>query len=254
MQRFVGFVVVLGLFASPTATGRATAAAMIGEPESGTPFPVVLTPPGGTTPHRLVGTGVRQRTIFRVKVYAFGLYVDPAVTTTALAEFAGTPAAALQRDAGFHRRLLDLDFGMTLRLVMARTVEGGDVADAFDDALRPRMARASERFSTRRCPTQAFMKGADGAGKEVPLARLRSYLDVDEVARGTEIVFSCDPGGRLTASVGSAPQPPIASRDLCRALFDIYLGQDPIERDGKRNIIAGFARLLALDNGAANRQ
>ena len=74
--------------------------------------------------------------------------------------------------------------------------------------------------------------------------------DVDEVARGTEIVFSCDPGGRLTASVGNAPRPPIASRSLCRALFDVYLRQDPIERDGKRNIIAGFARLLVPAHGA----
>ena len=231
MQRFVGLVVILGLFASRPAAGQATESGMIREPESGTPFPVVLTPPGGTTPHRLVGTGIRQRTIFRVKVYAFGLYVDPAGATTALAEFAGTPAAVLQRDAGFHRRLLDLDFGMTLRLVMTRTVEGGDVADAFDDALRQRMAR----------PTRE----GHAPGGTAALARLRSYLDVDEVRRGTEIIFSCEPAGRLTTSVGDVRQPPIASRDLCRALFDIYLGEDPIARDGKRNLVTGFVELLA---------
>ncbi len=237
MQRFLGSTVILSLLAFPAPAGsQPPAPGTAREPESGTAFPVVLTPPGTTT-RRLVGTGIRQRTIFRVNVYAFGLYVDPAGARAALAAFAGRRASELRGDERFHRRLLDLDFGMTLRLVMTRTVEGGDVADAFDDALRPRMARASGR-------------GADGAGKEAPLERLRSYLDVDEVARGTEIVFSCDPGGRLTASVGDAAQPPIASRDLCRALFDIYLGQDPIERDGKRNISAGFARLLALDNGA----
>ena len=31
---------------------------------------------------------------------------------------------------------------MTLRLVMTRTVDGDDVAEAFDDALRPRLVRA----------------------------------------------------------------------------------------------------------------
>ena len=241
MQRFLGSLAILGLLAFPAPAGsQPYVPESVREPESGTPFAVVLTPPGTTTLHRLAGTGIRQRTIFRVNVYAFGLYVDPTGAKAALAELAGASARTLQRDARFHRRLLDLDFGMTLRLVMTRRVRGNDVADAFDDALRPRMARAEPH--------------SEGADAGAALARLRSYLDVDEVARGTEIVLSCDPEGRLTASVRNAPQPPIASRDLCRALFDVYLGQDPIERDGKRNIIAGFARLLALGHGAEDRQ
>ena len=32
---------------------------------------------------------------------------------------------------------------------------------------------------------------------------------------------------------------------LTTDLFDVHLGEDPIARDGKRNMIAGFARLLA---------
>ena len=50
-------------------------------------FPLALTPPGGATPHWLMGTGIRQRTIFRVKVYAFGLYVDADAARAALADF-----------------------------------------------------------------------------------------------------------------------------------------------------------------------
>ena len=200
------------------------------EPESGTPFPVVLAPPGAAAPHRLMGTGIRKRTIFRVQVYAFGLYVDPAGAAAALAAFAGTGAEGLERDAAFTRRLLDLDFGMALRLVMTRTVSGGDVADAFDDALRPRMPRP----------------GAAAAA----LARLRGHLDVDEVRRGAEIVFACGPAGRLATSVDGTERPAIESRALCRALFDVYLGADPIERDGKRNVVAGLAGFL---DGSAPR-
>ena len=254
LWRLVGRMLVLGLIPAPApAAGQSAApeaawtsarpaerAAVAGaasqpavpetvrEPESGTLFPVVLTPPGGTTPHRLMGTGIRQRTIFRVNVYAFGLYVDADAARAALSEFAETAAVALGRDEGFTRRLLDLDFGMALRLVMTRTVDGGDVADAFDDALRPRMPRA----------------GPDADAAAAALARLRGYLDVDEVRRGTEIVFSCGPTGRLAMSVEDAERPPIESRALCRALFDVYLGEDPIERDGRRNIVAGFAGLL----------
>ena len=37
---------------------------------------------------------------------------------------------------------------------------------------------------------------------------------------------------------------PIDSRVLCRALFDVYLGENPISEDGKRSIIAGFPGLI----------
>ena len=211
------------------AAGQAQASETVRERESGVAFPLALTPPGGATPHWLMGTGIRQRTIFRVKVYAFGLYVDADAARAALAEFAGSTAEALGRDERFTRRLLDLDFGMALRLVMTRTVSGGDVAEAFDEALRPRMPRA----------------GAGAAGDDaMALATLRGYLDVDEVRRGAEIVFACGPAGRLAMTVDRAERPPIESRALCRALFDVYLGDDPIEPDGRRNLMAGFAGLL----------
>ena len=220
--------------AAPVAVARA--ASQAGVPEtvreraSGLTFPLALTPPGGATPHWLMGTGIRQRTIFRVKVYAFGLYVDANAARAALADFAGATADALGRDGRFTRRLLDLDFGMALRLVMTRTVSGRDVADAFDDALRPRMPGAG--------------RGPAGDAAAAALARLRGYLDIDEVRRDAEIVFSCGPVGRLAMTVDGAQRPPIESQALCRALFDIYLGEDPIEPDGRRSLIAGFAGLL----------
>ena len=45
-------------------------------------------------------------------------------------------------------------------------------------------------------------------------------------------------------TVDRAERPPIESRALCRALFDVYLGDDPIEPGGRRNLMAGFAGLL----------
>ena len=231
LKRLAGRALILGLIAAPApAASQATAPDAVRESESGTPFPVVLTPPGGTAPHRLVGTGIRQRTIFRLNIYAFGLYVDADGALATLSEFADATAEALGRDERFTRRLLDLDFGMALRLVMTRTVGGGDVADAFDDALRPRLPRAG--------------RGPDGSAAAAALARLRGHLDVDEVRRGAEIVFSCGPAGRLAMTVDGAERPPIESRVLCRALFDVYLGENPIERVGRRNLIAGFAGLL----------
>ena len=75
-------------------------------------------------------------------------------------------------------------------------------------------------------------------------------FDMDEVTTGTEIVFSCGPAGRLTTSVEGGERRPIDSRALCRALFDVYLGEDPVSDDGKRSVIAGFPGLLASGPGS----
>ena len=201
----------------------------VDEPRSGTPFPVLLTPPGGTTPQRLMGTAIRQRTIFRVKIYAFGLYVDPEGARASLSRFAGASASMLERDESFYRQLLELEFAMTLRLVMIRTVDGDDVAETFDDAIRPRVAQAATETNK--------------ATELAALERFRTYFDVDEVDAGTEIVFSCGPTGRLTASVGGEERSPIDSRVLCRALFDVYLGEDSISDDAKKKVVVGFPEL-----------
>ena len=123
-----------------------------------------------------MGTAIRQRTLFRVQIYAFGLYVDPEGARASLSRFAGVSAPTLEDDERFYRQLLDLDFDMTLRLVMTRTVDGDDVAEAFDEALRPRLVRAVTDTSS--------------ADELAALDRFRSYFDVDEVRTGTEVVFS----------------------------------------------------------------
>ncbi len=224
-------VLVLSVTVSVLAMAQLPAPSTVNEPQSGTPFPVSLTPPGGTTRHWIMGTGIRQRTIFRVKIYAFALYVDPEGARASLSRFAGVSTSTLERDESFYRALLDLGFPMTLRLVMTRTVDGEDVADAFADAIRPRLVRAVTNTSD---------AGEDMAALEM----FRGYFDVDQVRTGTEVVFSCGPAGRLATLVGGDERPAIDSRALCRALFDVYLGDDPISRDGKRSVIAGFPRLL----------
>ena len=230
MTRAVCLVLVLLVTVSVSVVAQAPMPETVSEPRSGTPFPVSLTPPGGTTPHWIMGTAIRQRTIFRVKIYAFGLSIDPKSARASFSRFARISASTLERDEGFYRQLLDLDVGMTLRLVTTRTIDGDATAEAFDDAMRPRMERA--------------VVDTNGPGTMRALEQFRSYFDVDEVTAGTEVVFSCNPVGRLTASIGGHERPPIDSRVLCRALFDVYLGADPISNDGKRSLIAGFPGLL----------
>ena len=58
------------------------------ESSSGVPFPIELDVPGEAGTHVLAGTGIRTKTFLKVKVYAFGLYVDHDAARVALSAFA----------------------------------------------------------------------------------------------------------------------------------------------------------------------
>ena len=93
----------------------------------------------------LTGTGVRTRTVFKVKVYTFGLYVDADGARNALAQWRGKSAAELSADPSVYDELLKGAFPMTVRLVMSRDVSAAQMAEAFDDALGPRVKQAAQR-------------------------------------------------------------------------------------------------------------
>ena len=196
------------------------------EPNTNVTFLTVLETPAGT--QVLTGTGVRTRTMLKVKVYAFGLYVDSAGARAALAAWRGKSASDLARDQSLYGELLKGAFPMTLRLVMTRNVGGDQMAEAFDEALGPRVAQAAERGMP--------------AGAEA-LARFRA-LFTGELASGTELLFSWAPGSTLRVSIGGRQVGEIESAALCWALFDVYLGEKPISSDGKKTIIARLPGIL----------
>ena len=201
------------------------------EPHSGIRFPARLTPPGAAAAQSLAGAGIQQFSLFRINVYAFGLYVDRAAARATLADYAGRPASRLAEDDGFYRRLLELRFAASLRLVLAREVAGADVGRAFDEALRPRLDRWRDAAGTR----------AEGA----PLRRLRGYFALDRLRKGTEILLCYHPPERLAVVVERTEHEPIRSRPLCEVLFDMYLGTAPVSAQGRRSVIARFPSLLA---------
>ena len=222
---------LLAVLLSIAGTGLAQPADAVIEPRSNTPFPVSLVPPGGSTEQGLTGTGLREVMILfiGVHVYAFGLYVDADGARATLAEFAGRSPAELAGDERFYRRLLELEFAMSLRLVMVRTVAGVDVAK------RVRRRIAAARHGGLRQPAATWQA----------LERFRGYFAAPEIATGTEVVFACTPSGRLSTTVAGDEQKSIDSRVMCRALFDVYLGEEPISVEGRKTVIAGFPELLA---------
>ena len=226
---------LLAMFAAvaftPTAVAQDANVAVQLEPSSGVPFPVELTIPGGGETHVLAGTGIRTKTFLKVKVYAFGLYVDEGPARAALAEFGNLTAQDLEQRQDFYDRILERDFGMTLRLVMTRDVGGDDMADAFDGALRPRVQDAAADMGM--------------PGGEAALDTFREYFSVGEMTKEAALVFSCSPDGTLKTAIKGETAPDIESPALCWALFDVYLGEDPISDGGKETVIANFPNILA---------
>ena len=163
--------------------------------------------------------------MLNVKVYAFGIYADPTTARSALSGFAGRDAAALGQDAALYTRLLQGDIPLTLRLVMTRNVSGEQMAEAFDGALRPRLASA-------------------GTAGEQALTTFRGYFSLDRLTSGAELVFTCTPTGTLHTTVSGESKPALESRALCNALFDVYLGRTPISPNGKRTAVARLPEVL----------
>lgn len=198
------------------------------EPSSRVEFPTELRTPVGI--QVLAGTGVRTRTIIvKVKVYTFGLYVDPERARAELAPWRGKSAAELATDASFYQELLKGSFPMTMRLEMSRDVGAGQMAEAFDDALGPRVAQAAGR-------------GMPGGAEA--LRRFRALFTSD-LRNGTELLFTWAPGDKLLVSIGGRQVGEIENRALAWALFDVYLGPKPISAEGRRTVLRRLPEVIA---------
>ena len=220
---------LLMLFAA-TALATPAAAQTVNEPASGVAFPVALTGANGSS-QVLAGTGLRTKTFLKVKIYAFGLYVDAAGARSGLTAFAGKTAAQLGTDNTFYDALLRQSFPMSLRLSMIRNITGEQMSDAFEEALRPRVVSAA----TRNMP-----------GGEAALTTFRSYFSLDHLTEGVELIFTCTPDGTLHTSVAGDHKAPIANKALCWALFDVYLGRTPITPEGR---ISAIGRMPGIIGG-----
>lgn len=195
------------------------------EPNTQVKFPTEIQAAGGA--QVLGGAGVRTRTMLKVKVYAFGLYVDQAGARTALAAWRGKSAADLASDQSLYDELLKGAFPMTLRLVMTRDVGADKMSEAFNEALGPRVAQAEQ-------------KGMTGGAEA--LTRFRGFFS-DKLTNGTELVFARS-GSTLTVTIGGKQAGEIDNAALAWALYDVYLGTKAIAPDGKKAVVSRLPELL----------
>ena len=173
----------------PREAPAAPAVETVREPRTKVAFPVELALPEKGAALRLAGLGARTRTLFRVKVYAVGLYVDAVAARERLGRWKGREVGDLTGSRAFQEALLSDGIAKGLRLVLVRDVSGEDLWKAFDDALGPRVREGA--------PARGLEGGVEA------LAAWREQLAVEELAEGAELVFTWEPGGRLHSRVGA---------------------------------------------------
>ena len=114
------------------------------EPATKILFKGEMTPTGGST-LTLGSTGVRKRWMFNV--YAFGLYYNVEQAREELKRWNTYDMDELVTNLSFYDAVISSKFEKSLRMVLARTVKGADLAIAFEESLRPRVHRYANDHS-----------------------------------------------------------------------------------------------------------
>eukprot|EP00850_Spirogloea_muscicola_P010311 SM000060S19643 [mRNA] locus=s60:297480:299312:+ [translate_table: standard] len=211
------------------AVAEAEAAPLVAEPATGMLFPA------HDDGRELVSTGVRSKSVLgvkKIKVYAFGVYVDPGSLRGALgAKYTATAAApeALARSRYFLDDVVAGDTALAVRLVIFyKGLKIGQVRSAFEESVGSGITRLN--------------------GGKPNTALLRSFTSIfkDEVAlqRGTTIELARQPGHVLTTKIDGVEVGSVRSTLLCRALFGLYLGQNPFDHSARDAAARGMAVLL----------
>ncbi|KAE8665292.1 Fatty-acid-binding protein 2 [Hibiscus syriacus] len=180
----------------------------------------------------LVGTGSRTMKIIKIKslkVYAFGFYIHPHSICQKLgAKYASIPVGELNKNNYFYQDLLREDIGMTVRLVVnCNGMKVNTVRDAFEKSLRARLVKTNPNTDYR-C-----------------LSTFGSYFTHDiSLPAGTIIDFQRTADGQLITKIGGDQIGAVHSKDLCRAFFDMYIGDFPVSEQSKEDIGRNIASIM----------
>jgi len=171
----------------------------------------------------LTGVGVRSKRVIGVKnidVYAVGLYVDPVAAKKVL--------GAKYKDASPEKLFEEIkkndSVEKTMRLVISFK---GLTYSRFWKALEERLAPELSK-----------------KGDSEVLATFGSQFDGLKFYKGMSMSFT-GKDGQLSTRIDDKKVGMIKSKALCDAIFEIYLGADPVSKDAKESIGKGLARLAA---------
>lgn len=179
------------------------------EPKTGIKFPTFLEDNFSLTTKVLVGIGSRSMRIIKLKslkLYAFGLYVHPDSICEKLgSKYASVPVAELKNHSDFFEDLLS----------------------AFEKSLRTRLQKMN--------PDTDYHC----------LRVFGSYFTQDiALPAGTTIDFRQTANGQLITEIGGRQVGAVHSKDLCRAFFDMYIGDLPVSLQAKEEVAENVAGLI----------
>ena len=157
----------------------------------------------------LLGTGLRTKTMLKVKVYAVGLYVADSALAGPLAAFKGKTDSA-----PFYKDLVWGDFDKQIVMKFTRDVSADQIRGAFRETL-------------------------EGTTK---LDQFLAYFG--DTKEGQEYVITWKPGGILATKVIGVDKPEIADKNVAAAVFGIWLGEKPIQGDIKKGLASRAAELI----------
>ncbi|XP_076898300.1 fatty-acid-binding protein 2-like [Bidens hawaiensis] len=199
------------------------------EPRTGIEFPTILDNIFGASNSSLntevlVGTGSKTMKIIKIKslkLYAFGFYVHPYDVCNKLgSKYASLPENEVTKHHNFYKDLLREDISMTVRLVVScNGIKISTVRDAFEKSLRTRLIKMNP-------DTDYDCVKSFGS----------LFSDDIQIRAGTTIKFQRTSDGHLVTEIEGNRIGAVHSRDLCRAFFDMYIGDGPVSEETKTEI------------------
>ncbi|XVE73126.1 hypothetical protein DITRI_Ditri11bG0092600 [Diplodiscus trichospermus] len=197
------------------------------ESKSGVSFPPVL---GNSL--RLLGVGLRRKSILGLKnidVYAFGVYANGDDVKKFLREKYGNLSASdLKDNKDFSNDLMETDISMTVRLeIVYSKLSIRSIRSAYEESVGSRLLKFG---------------GSDN--KELLQRFTSQFKDEYKLPRGSVVDLSKERGHILKTIIDGKEVGGIQSKLLCRSILDLYIGEDPFDRQAKEDVEANVASLL----------
>ncbi|KAF7129633.1 hypothetical protein RHSIM_Rhsim10G0016600 [Rhododendron simsii] len=182
------------------------------EPKTGVSFPVKL-----DDGKQLNAVGIRKKSMLGIgiKIYGFGLYADNARLKEILeSKFGKAPTKPTEE---MYQLVIDSDAGMRVRLVIVfSNLTMSRVKKNFDEGLGASIKRLT-------------------GGKNDELAKkvMGEASDDIKLTSGSVVEISRLPGYILQTKVMGEVVSKVESELLCRAFINMYLGDDPFDKEAK---------------------
>ncbi|KAI3423226.1 Chalcone_isomerase domain-containing protein [Psidium guajava] len=197
------------------------------ESKTGASFPPVI---NGS--RQLLGVGLRRKSVLGLKnidVYAFGVYADDKDVSKLLKnKYGKLSISELKESKEVSEDLMESDICLTVRLqIVYGKLSIKSVRSAFEESVGNRLKKFSAEDN-----------------RELLQRFTSQFKDEYKIPRGSVIDLSRDRGHVLRTTIDGKEVGSIESKLLCRSILDLYIGEDPFDRQAREDVKLNLASLL----------